>query len=107
MPPKPPHAAVKDHMYSASGNADTVFRDDACIRFTMDPENPPPFPFILHVSYPVSAGPVRHNDFTITENVNGLFRLPADVAVTLEVHPATRDGRFGHRVGLHSPRQRC
>jgi len=70
-------------------NADTVFTDDACIRFSMDPARPPPFPFILHVAIPVSSGPVRHNDFTITENVNGLFRLRADTLVTLEVHPAS------------------
>jgi hypothetical protein len=70
-------------------NADTVFTDDACIRFTMDPARQPPFPFILHISFPVPAGPVRHNDFTITENVNGLFRLPADTAVTFEIHPAS------------------
>jgi hypothetical protein len=70
-------------------NADTVFTNDACIRFTMDPARQPPFPFILHVSIPVPAGPVRHNDFTITENVNGLFRLPANTPVTFEIHPAS------------------
>lgn len=77
-------------------NADTVFVDTACIKMTVDdtptttpPRFAPPFPFRLHVSIPTSAGPVRHNDFPVTEKINGLFRLPPNTIVTLEIHPAS------------------
>ncbi|MBI1765618.1 MAG: hypothetical protein HYR56_29805 [Acidobacteria bacterium] len=74
-------------------NADTVFSNTACIKLTVfdDPTNAlkgaPAFPFKLHVSYTSSSGGPNHNDFQVTEKINGLFRLPPNTAVTLEIHP--------------------
>jgi hypothetical protein len=74
-------------------NADTVFSNVACIKFTRGTltanSGPPTLPFILHVSIPAAAGTVNHNDFLVTEEVNGLFRLPPNTDVTLEIHPAS------------------
>jgi len=73
-------------------NADTVFSNVACIKFTRGTltanSGPPTLPFILRVSIPAAAGTVNHNDFLVTEEVNGLFRLPPNTPVTLEIHPA-------------------
>lgn len=73
-------------------NADTVFSNTSCIKMTVfdavDPNKGiPPFPFKLHVSYTSPAGGPNHNDFPVTEKVNGLFRVPPNISVTLEIHP--------------------
>ncbi len=80
----------------SSFNADAVFTDTACIKLvvadtptTSPPRLAPPFPFRLHVSYPTSTSSVNHNDFQVTEAINGLFRLPANTDVTLEIHPGS------------------
>lgn len=70
-------------------NADITFTGDACIRLGLDPARTPPFPFVLHVSVPMTSGPPRTFDFTVTEAVNGIFRLPPNTAVTLEIHPGS------------------
>lgn len=76
-------------------NADTVFTNTACIRMTvfngLDPVlGAPPFPFILHATIVTpNAGTVNHNDFPVTEAVNGLFRLPPNVQVQLDIHPGS------------------
>ena len=75
-------------------NADTVFSDTACIKMTVfDGVAPdkgiPPFPFTLRVSYASPNGGPNHNDFQVTEKVNGLFRVPKNIDVTLEIHPGS------------------
>jgi hypothetical protein len=91
------NASTQSYEADATGfsafNADTVFSNVACIKFTRGTltanSGPPTLPFILHVSIPAAAGTVNHNDFLVTEEVNGLFRLPENTDVTLEIHPAS------------------
>jgi hypothetical protein len=70
-------------------NADVVLTGDACIRVGIDPAHAPPFPFVLHVSVPVSSGPPAQFNFTVTEPINGIFRLPPSTPITLEIHPGS------------------
>jgi hypothetical protein len=73
-------------------NADTIFSDSACIKINVDEANAPAYPFVLHVSIPTAAGPVRHNDFVVTEKINGIFRLPENVLTTFDVFPGSGPG---------------
>jgi hypothetical protein len=70
-------------------NADSFFTDTACIKLTVDPVNAPAFPFKIRISYPTSSAAIGHNDFPVTERINGLFRLPANTDVQIEIHPSS------------------
>lgn len=72
-------------------NADTVFTNTACIRFTVHDLDPnhiaPQLPFLIDASIPLQNGTVNHHNVPITDFVNGVFRLPPNIPVTLIVRP--------------------
>jgi hypothetical protein len=85
-------------------NADTVFTNTACIRLTARDTGPdtasstparfaPAFPFTLHIDYTAGGGP-RHNDFQVPNgSASLLYRLPPNIAVTLQIVTAAGPNR--------------
>jgi hypothetical protein len=67
-------------------NTDTVFTDAACIKITVD-EARSKYPFKLRVTIPTGTGVDKIKVFPVTEKVNGLFRLPVNENIKLELLP--------------------
>lgn len=69
-------------------NADTVFTNVACLKFTIDEQSAPPYPFSIRATLPPPFV-VAHNDFVVTEKKNAIFRLPPNQPITFTIQVGT------------------
>jgi hypothetical protein len=69
-------------------NMDMTFTDSACIQLVVDPETAP-YPFTLRVTIPTGnpagSGIDKVKEFPVTDSPNGLFRLPPNQDIKLEM----------------------
>jgi len=69
-------------------NTDTTFSNAGCIRIVVD-EDRTQYPFKLRVTIPTGSSTNKVKVFPVTEKLNGLFRLPPNESIKLEILPAS------------------
>lgn len=69
-------------------NTDTTFSNAGCIRIVVD-EDRTRYPFKLRVTIPTGSGTDKIKVFPVTEKINGLFRLPPNQPIKLEILPGS------------------
>ena len=67
-------------------NTDVEFNDSACIEIQVDEERTN-YPFNIRVTIPTTSGTDKIKEFPVTERYNGLFRLPPNETITIEMLP--------------------
>jgi hypothetical protein len=72
----------------SSWNTDVTFADSACIKITVD-ESSIAYPFKIRVTIPTGSPPGsgvdKIKEFQVTESPNGLFRLPPNSTIKIEM----------------------
>ena len=72
----------------SSWNTDVTFADSACIKITVD-ESSIAYPFKIRVTIPTGSPPGtgvdKIKEFPVTESPNGLFRLPPNSTIKIEM----------------------
>jgi hypothetical protein len=67
-------------------NTDVEFSSSACIAVEVD-EDRTNYPFNIRVTIPTGSGVDKIKEFPVTERYNGLFRLPPNETITIEMLP--------------------